>query len=68
MINYFEPAATAEEEIIRRIEGNYRSRFVSRAMQDDGVDSVPGAWKQHDISEVLKGWLGQQNPRFRAAE
>ena len=40
MINYFEPAATAEEEIIRRIKGNYRRGFISRAMQDRGTDSI----------------------------
>ncbi len=68
MINYFGPAGTAEDEILRRIKGNYRRRFVSRAMQDYGVDSVPGAWIKHDVSEVLKEWLGQQNPRFRGGE
>jgi len=68
MIDYFKLAVTAEEEIVRRIKGNYRRQFVSRAMQDEGVGSVPDAWKDHDISEVLKGVLGQQNPRFRGGE
>ena len=68
MINYFEPPATAEEEIIRRIKGNYRRRFVSRAMQDHGTDSVPDLWKNHEFSEVLKNWLGRQNPQFRGGE
>ena len=37
MINYFEPAATAEEEIIRRIKGNYRRRFIARVRQSFGA-------------------------------
>ena len=68
MINYFEPAATAEEEIIRHIKGNYRSRFVSRAMRDQGIDSIPDLWKNHEFSEVLKNWLGRQSPQFRGGE
>jgi hypothetical protein len=68
MANYFKPSATAEEEILRRIKGNYRRHFVSRSMQDEGADSVPKAWKNHDISEVLKGFLGKQNPQFRGGE
>jgi hypothetical protein len=68
MINYFKPAARAEEEIIRRIKGNYRRLFVSRAMQDQGTDSVPELWKNHEISKVLKGVLGRQNPQFRGGE
>jgi hypothetical protein len=68
MINYFEPAVTAEEEIIRRIKGNYRRRFVSRAMRDEGTDSIPDLWKNHEFSEVLKNWLGRQNPQFRGGE
>jgi hypothetical protein len=79
MIDYFKPAATAEEEILRRIRGNYRRDFVSHAKQPriqnkvlaflmhaEGVD--PEEWKGHNISEVLKGVLGQQNPRFRGGE
>jgi hypothetical protein len=68
MIDYFKPAVTAEEEILRRIKGNYRRRFVARGIQDQGADSVPEEWKKHDISDVLKGWLGQQHPRLRGGE
>jgi hypothetical protein len=68
MINYFDPAATAEEEIIRRIKGNYRRRFVSHAMRDQNTDSIPDLWKNHEFSEVLKNWLGRQNPQFRGGE
>ena len=68
MIDYFKPAVTTEEEMIRRIKGNYRRHFVSHAIQDEGVDSIPEALKDHNISENLKGVLGQQNPRFRGGE
>jgi hypothetical protein len=67
-INYFEPAATIEEAILRSIKGNYRRLFVSHAMQREGLESVPEAWKEHNISESLKGLLGQQNPSFRGGE
>ncbi len=40
LIDYFKPAVVAEEDIVRRIKGSYRRQFVSRAMQDEGVDSV----------------------------
>ena len=49
MIDYFKPAVTAEEEMIRRIKGNYRRQFVSRALEDEGVDSTLAA-----ILEVRK--------------
>ena len=68
LINYFKPAATVEEAILRSIKGNYRRLFVSRAVQKEGVESVPEAWKEHNISENLKKVLGQQNPRFRGGE
>jgi hypothetical protein len=68
MINYFKPAATVEEDIVRRIKGNHRRHFVSRAMEDEGVDSVPEAWKDHDVSDELKGVLGQENSQFRGGE
>jgi hypothetical protein len=68
MINYFQPPATPKEAIIRRIKGNYRRLFVARGIQTQGTDAVPAEWKKHNISDVLKGWLGQQNPRFRGGE
>jgi len=68
MINYFKSAATVEEAILRRIKGHYRRLFVSRAMQGDGMESVPEAWKEQNISKNLKALLGQQNPRFRGGE
>src|SRR4030095_12149683 len=68
MIDYFKSAITAEEAMIRRIKGNYRRQFVSRAIQDEGVDSIPEPWKGHEISAVLKGVLGKQHPRFRDGE
>ena len=49
MIDYFKPPVIAEEEMIRRIKGNYRRHFVSHAIQDEGVDSIPEPWKVHEI-------------------
>ena len=52
----------------KRIKANYRRGFVSRAMRDQGTDSIPDLWKSHEFSEVLKNWFGRQNPQFRGGE
>jgi len=67
-MNYFAPAPTAEESVLRIIKGNYRRQFVGKSMEEDGVDSVPPAWKEHNLSEVLRGFLGGQHPRARGGE
>ena len=68
MIDYFKPAPSAEESILRRIKGNYRRSFVGAAIKDGGLESIPEAWTTHDLSENLKNLLQQQHPAARGGE
>ena len=68
MIEYFKPAPSAEENILRQIKGNYRRSFVAAAIKDDGFEAVPEAWTAHDLSENLKNLLQQQHPAARGGE
>jgi hypothetical protein len=68
MIEYFKPAPTAEETVLRRIKGNYRRSFVAAAIKDEGLESVPEAWTTHDLSPKLKDVLQQQHPAARGGE
>ena len=67
-IDYFKPAPSREEKILRQIKGNYRRDVVSAAIKQKGVNSVPAAWKAHELSPVLKDIICGQDPRSRAGE
>lgn len=67
-MDYFIPAPTVAEETLRRIKGNYRRDFVLGAIKSEGLDSVPEAWRAHDISENLKSFLQRQHPQARGGE
>jgi hypothetical protein len=67
-MDYFAPAPTEEEAVLRIIKGNFRRQFVGKSMAEDGVDGVPPAWKEHNLSEILRGFLGGQHPRARGGE
>ena len=68
MIDYFKTVLSAEEDVLRRIKGNYRRSFVGAAIKDQGLDSVPEAWTTHDLSSNLKNLLQQQHPAARGGE
>lgn len=68
MIDYFAPPSSPEESVLRGIKGNFRREFVGRAIDEEGLDSIPDAWKAHDISEVLKNMLQGQHPQARGGE
>ena len=68
MIDYFIPANTPEEEILRRIKGNYRRLFISQSILEDGLGSIPPAWLKHNISEILKRMLGSRAPNALGGE
>jgi hypothetical protein len=68
MIDYFKPAPSAEENILRRIKGNQRRSFVGAAIKDKGLESIPEAWTTHDLSSNLKNLLQQQHPAARGGE
>jgi hypothetical protein len=67
-MDYFAPAPTPEEAVLRLIKGNFRRQFVGEGMREAGIDGVPSAWREHHLSEVLRGFLGGQNPRARGGE
>jgi len=67
-MDYFEAAPTREEAVLRIIKGNFRRQFVGQGMRDAGIDGVPSAWREHNLSEVLRGFLGGQHPRARGGE
>jgi hypothetical protein len=62
MVDYFAPAPTPEERIVRIIKGTFRRYFVQRSMEDEGIESVPSAWRAHSISEYLKAFLSDKHP------
>ena len=68
MIDYFEQVADPAEAALHRIKGNYRRSFVAQAIENDGIESVPEAWLDHSLSEVLKNMLGSQHPQARGGE
>jgi hypothetical protein len=68
MIDYFETPQSPEEAALRCIKGNYRRLFISKAIVDDGLKSIPPAWLEHNLSEFLKGMLGRQAPSARGGE
>jgi hypothetical protein len=51
MIDYFAPAPSPEEEILRRIKGTYRHHFIGRAIEEDGLE------KEGLGSRVTQGWV-----------
>jgi hypothetical protein len=67
-IDYFAEPSSKEEAVIRRIKGNFRREFVMRAVLGEGIESVPPAWLEHDISSFLKDYLTSRHPRARGGE
>jgi hypothetical protein len=66
-IYYFAPLDPLAA-LLQRIKGEYRRYFVDREAKAHGVESVPEAWRDHDLSEVLKGFLQARDPRMRGGE
>jgi hypothetical protein len=67
-IDYFTEPSSKEEAVIRKIKGNFRREFVMRGILDGGLESVPPAWLEHNLSMVLKNFLTSQHPRARGGE
>jgi hypothetical protein len=67
--DYFAPAASAEEEILRRIKGNFRRRMILNRIFHEGLASIPEVWCAHDIPEQFKAILtSMDGPRARGGE
>ena len=67
-VDDFAPPSSLEEAIIRRIKGDYRKVFITKTIQQDGLDSIPSLWTGHSLQEMFKGMLTSQNPRNRGGE
>ena len=67
-INYFTPARTALETMIRRIKGDYRKAFIAEAIKQDGLESIPSQWLEHELDETFKLALMSRGPRNRGGE
>ena len=67
-IDYFAKPESREEAVIRRIKGNFRREFVMRGILGEGLESVPTAWLQHDLSFALKHFLTASHPKTRGGE
>lgn len=67
-IDYFAPSSSLEEAVIRRIKGDHRKVFVTEAIRQDGLDSIPPQWTAHNLDELFKTMLMSQNPRNRGGE
>jgi hypothetical protein len=68
MIDYFAPNEFPEEGIIHRIKGNYRRAMIRHHIVEEGWESIPPAWLEHNLSEPLKNTLGEQAANARGGE
>lgn len=67
--DYFAPAPSAEDVVLRRIKGNYRCQMISKSIRDEGLASIPELWSAHDIPESFKEVLtSTAGPRARGGE
>lgn len=67
--DYFAPANSAEDAMLRRIKGNFRRQMISKNILNEGLPSVPELWSAHEISEDFKGILtSTAGPRARGGE
>lgn len=67
-IDYFAPSRSLEEAVIRRIKGDHRKEFITDAIRQDGLDSIPPQWTAHNLEEIFKAMLMSHNPRNRGGE
>ena len=68
MIDYFAPVTDPVEACLRQVKGNYRRQFLSAAIEGEGLESIPPAWKEHELSGDLKRVLQSQNMQYRGGE
>lgn len=65
--DYFQ-STTPVDSILRRIKGNYRKNFVLSAIEQEGFETIPESWLEHDVSSDLKNSLGYTRPDLRGGE
>ena len=67
-IDYFAPARSLKEAVLRRIKGDYRRQFIDEVIRKEGLDSIPAQWTMHELDELFKRVLMSRNPRNRGGE
>ena len=67
-INYFKPLENQVDQILLPIKGNFRREFVKSSIENEGIESVPPAWLNHNLSSVLSNFLQAQHPQARGGE
>ena len=67
--DYFAPAPSAEDAVLRRIKGNFRRQMISKSILSEGLASIPELWCAHDIPEHFKAILtSRAGPQARGGE
>jgi hypothetical protein len=67
--DYFAPAPTPAEAVLRRVKGNTRRAMIGAALErGEPLDSVPADWQEHDLPGYLKNLLQRQHPQSRGGE
>jgi len=67
--DYFAPAPSTEDAVLRRIKGNFRRQMISKSIFNEGLASIPELWCAHDIPEHFKATLtSSAGPRARGGE
>ena len=67
-INYFKPLENQVDQILLPIKGNFRREFVKSSIENEGIESIPPAWLNHNLSSVLSNFLQAQHPQARGGE
>lgn len=66
--NYFALPSNDGEVLLRSVKGNFRRRMIAESLQREGLESIPEAWKSHNLPEKLKAALQAQHPQARGGE
>ena len=67
-IDYFADCKDPLEKTLRRIKGDYRRTMVAQSAAEEGLDSIPSRWTEHDMKEMFKSMLQRSHPSARGGE
>jgi hypothetical protein len=67
--DYFAPAPSAKDAVLRQIKGNFRRQMISKRSVNEGLASIPELWCAQNIGEQFKAILtSTTGPRARGGE
>ena len=67
--DYFAPAPSAKDAVLRQIKGNFRRQMISKSIVNEGLASIPELWCAQNIAEQFKAILtSTTGPRARGGE